>query len=207
MAEQQDKPENDDELDGITDEDAKRLLEKPEDKSNDGKKDEDDDPDGADKLGEPGKRALERIKEDRRAAREERDRIRAELEKAQAELRKHSDKDKSDTQRLTEERDQLKAELGKATSAMKRRELAEDLAPDHATPAQIRQVAKRLRGDTDDELKADAEELYALIAPEPTSSKPPVSSKPKERLRGGGDPDEGPDETDPAKLAALVQRR
>jgi septal ring factor EnvC (AmiA/AmiB activator) len=193
-----------DELDGITEEDAKRLLEKPKDDA--GKKDEADDP-GADQLSPAGQRALDRIKEDRRAVREERDSIRAELQKAQDELRKHSDKDKSENQRLQEERDSLKAELSKATSSMRRRESAEEHAPEHATPAQIRAVAKRLHGDTDAELEADAKELYALIAPEPATSKPPVSSKPRERLRGGGDPDEGSNETDPSKLAALLPRR
>lgn len=202
-----DKEEHDtDEFDGASEEDVNSLLDKPKD--NVGGKDEDSDPEGADQLGDAGKRALERIKEDRRAAREERDKIRAELQKAQDELRKHSDKDKSETQRLQEERDQLKAELTKATSAMRRREFAEEYAPEHATPAQIRAVAKRLAGDTDAELEADAKELYALIAPEPAGGKQqPVPSKPRERLRGGGDPDEGSEETDPSKLAALVSRR
>lgn len=203
MAEQQEKPDND-ELDGITEDDAKRLLEKPDGKPDAGKNDEDDDPEGADQLGDAGKKALERMKEDRRAAREERDKSRAELAEAQKSLSKYSDKDKSETERLTAERDDLKGRVEKAESAMKRRELAEDLAPDHATPAQIRQVAKRLRGDTDAELKADAEELYALIAPE--GAKSPVSGKPTERLRGGGDPTEEPDEMDPKKLAARIGR-
>lgn len=202
MAEQQDKPE-DDELDGITEDDAKRLLEKPKDDL--GKKDEDDDPDGADQLGDAGKKALDSIKEQRRAAREERDKAKADLAEAQKALSKYSDRDKSETQRLTEERDAAKVELAKATSAIKRREFAEEHAPEHATAAQIRAVAKRLSGDTDAELEADAKELYALIAPE--SSKPSVSSKPKERLRGGGDPtDEGAGEMDPRKLAAQVSR-
>lgn len=203
MADTQEHDETD-ELDGITDDDAKRLLEKPDGGKD--SKDEDKDPDGADKLGDAGQRALARIKEDRRAAREERDKARAELEDARKALAKYSDRDKTETQRLTEERDAAQKALAEATSAMKRREAAEDAAPDHATAAQIRQVAKRLRGDTDAELKADAEELYALIAPEP--SRPPVSSKPKERLRGGGDPDEGShtEETDPRKLAARIPR-
>lgn len=203
MAEQQEKPDTD-ELEGISEDDAKRLLEKPEKKPD--SKDEDDDS-GDGQLSPAGQRALDRIKEDRRAVREERDKARAELEQVRAKLREHDDKDKSATQRLQEERDSLKAELTKATSSMKRREFAEEFAPEHASAAQIRAVAKRLAGDSDAELEADAKELFALIAPEPASSKPPVSSKPRERLRGGGNPDEGSDETDPSKLAALVPRR
>lgn len=200
MADTQEKDvvDKDDELEGITEDDAKRLLEKP--------KDSDDDPEGADQLGDAGRKALASIKESRRAAREERDKARVELEQVRAKLREHDDKDKSENQRLTEERDRLQAELGTVASAMKKRDVAEEFAPDHATPAQIRAVAKRLSGNTDDELKTDAEELYALIAPEP--SKSTVSGRPKERLRpsGGGDPDDGPDETSPDKLAALIPR-
>jgi chromosome segregation ATPase len=213
MAEQDKNDQDDktDDLDGITDDDAKRLLEKP--KKDATGKDDDEDPDGADQLGDAGRRALNSIKESRRAAREERDNAKAELAKVQAELRKHSDKDKSELQRLIDERDSLKTELSKTTSAMRRREAAEDHAPDHATPAQIRAVAKRLAGDTDEELAADAKELYALIAPEPPKS--PVSGRPKERLRdepkerlrGGGDPDDSdPGEMNPKKLAGLVPR-
>lgn len=198
MADTQEK--DTDELEGITEDDAKRLLDKPGDDVD--KKDEDDS--GDEQLSPAGQRAYERVKEERRSFREERDRAKAELAEAQKALSKYSDKDKSETQRLIEERDAAKADLAKATSSMKRREFAEETAPEHATAAQIRAVAKRLTGDTDAELEADAKELYALIAPEPT--KAPVSSKPKERLRGGGDPTEDAGEMDPKKLAALIPR-
>lgn len=200
MAEQDVKEDQTDELDGISEDDAKRLLDKPDDKP----AENNDDPEGADQLGDAGRKALDSIKEQRRAAREERDKVKAELAKVQEELRKHSDKDKSDVDRLTEERDRLKAELGTVSSSVKRRDAAEEYAPDHVTAAQIRAVAKRLTGNTDDELKADAEELYALIAPAPPTT--PVAGRPRERLRGGGDPSTTPDETDPRKLAALIRR-
>lgn len=61
--------------------------------------------------------------------------------------------------------------------------------------------AKRLVGSTLEELEADADELLASFG-----SKTPVPGKPRERLRAGGDPDEEPDETDPAKLAAKLPR-
>lgn len=197
MAEE-DQDDSTDELDGLTEDDAKRLLEEP--------KGDDPDPDGADKLGDAGRRALDSMKEQRRAAREERDKVKSELDKVSAELRKHSDRDKSETQRLQEERDSLKTELETARSGMRRREVAEEHAPEHATPAQIRAVAKRLAGSTDEELKADAEELYALIAPAPATRQQSVPGKPKERLRGGGAPDDGPGEMDPKALAALIPR-
>jgi len=122
-----------------------------------------------------------------------------------AALKKYEDANKSEAQRLEEERDSHRTRAEKAEAALKRREVAEQQAPEHATPAQIRAVAKRLAGDTDEELEKDADELFALLAPAPTGSK--TASRPKERLRGGSEPDEDVEETDPRKLAALIPRR
>lgn len=201
MAEQDVKDDQTDELDGISEDDATRLLDPPDDKP----AENDDDPEGADQLGDPGRKALDSLKVSRRAAREERDKVKAELAKVQAELGKHRDKDKSVLDQLTEERDRLKAELSTAVSGTRRRDAAEEYAPDHATPAQIQAAASYITGDTPDELKASAEKFYALIAPVPTSQTP-VAGRPRERLRGGGDPSTTPDETDPRKLAALIRR-
>ena len=120
-------------------------------------------------------------------------------------LKKYEDEGKTESQRLQEERDSHKTRAEKAEAALKRREIAEAKAPDHATPAQIRAVAKRLAGDSDEDLEADADELFALLAPAPAT--PRTSSRPKERLRGGSEPDEDVDEDDPRKLAALIKRR
>jgi hypothetical protein len=208
--------DTDDDLD-LSEEDAKRLLEGGKDQSKDdgdkddpkdrGKdsEDDDEDPEGADKLSDAGTRALARIKEQRRQARADRDQLKQELQEVRDRLKKHDDKDKTETQRLTEERDSLKERVEKAEGKVRRREAAEEYAPDHATPAQIRAVAKRLNGATDEDLKADAEELYALVAPAPTTSKQ-MPGKPKERLRGGGDPDNDQGETDPAKILARIPR-
>lgn len=122
-----------------------------------------------------------------------------------AALKKYEDQGKSESQRLQEERDSHKTRAEKAEAALKRREIAEARAPEHATVAQIRAVAKRLAGESDDDLESDADELFALLAPAPSTPKTP--SRPKERLRGGSEPDEDVEEDDPRKLAALVQRR
>ena len=120
-------------------------------------------------------------------------------------LRKYEDANKTEAQRLQEALDSHKTRAERAEAALKRREIAEEHAPPHATLAQIKAVAKRLAGDTDEELAQDAQELFALLAPAPATPKTPA--RPKERLRGGSEPDEDVDETDPRKLANLLPRR
>jgi hypothetical protein len=123
---------------------------------------------------------------------------------ASGKLRKHEDANKSEAERLSEAAQESRTRAEKAEAALRRREIAEDRAPEHATLAQIKAVAKRLSGDDDDALEADADELFAFLAPEP--AKPRTPQRPKERMRGGGDPEEEPEETDPRKLADLIRR-
>jgi hypothetical protein len=61
----------------------------------------------------------------------------------------------------------------------------------------------RLKGDTEDEILADAEKLLELVS----SSKRPPTAKPAERLRGGGDPTTEPEETDISKIGERMFRR
>lgn len=222
MADQNDQNQNDQGAgndSGVSDEDAGRLLNvgpdgragtaqsgQQESGSSADDDDDDDDPEGADQLGDKGKKALDAMKARARARREERDQLKTELDRVNGELRKHSDKDKSELQRAIEERDALKAELGKVASAQKRRDAAEDYAPDGAEPALIRAASKYINGDTEAELKAAAEEFYSLVRP--SSPKTPVPGKPKEGLRGGGNPPDPTEdnETNPTKLAARFPR-
>lgn len=117
---------------------------------------------------------------------------------------------KSEQQKLADQLEAARAESAKATAAQLRLEVALEKAPEGMSVAQIRKLARRLTGSTQEELEADAEELFADFAPsddgKDDKSGPP-SRKPKENLRGGNDPDEPPDETDPSKLAALIPRR
>lgn len=64
-------------------------------------------------------------------------------------------------------------------------------------------LVERLRGDTEDELLADAEQLVALV----TAPKATTTRKPAEALRGGGQPDKEPEETDLRKLAERMFSR
>lgn len=65
--------------------------------------------------------------------------------------------------------------------------------------------AKRLVGATREDLEADAEELLSSFQPA-TNNADGVRVRPVEALKGGGQPDTAPEETDPAKLAELVPR-
>ena len=64
-------------------------------------------------------------------------------------------------------------------------------------------LAKRLQGSTKEEMVADAEALVELVSP----AKRPPSDRPAEHLRGGGQPDQEPEERDLAKIGARMYRR
>jgi hypothetical protein len=168
----------------------------------------DDKPDDGDKpgdkpdLGDPGKKAIEAMKRERNAARKQ-------LADLQAELKKYSDRDKTDTERLTEAAEEAKSRAAKAETDFRKLTTAMDRAPEGATLTQIRAVAKRLSGDTDEDMEADADELFGLFAPKSTTEengRPAPNGKPTTALKGGGSPDEEPEEMDPSKLADLIGR-
>lgn len=117
-------------------------------------------------------------------------------------LKELDDRDKSDSEKLAE---RVAAAEQRANDAEARALRLEVAAAKGLTAGQ----AKRLAGSTREELDADADELLADFAPaskDPDDPKPTPGSRPKERLRGGGDPTEEPDETDPRKLADLIPR-
>jgi hypothetical protein len=220
MAKKVNRTDDDIELD---DDDAKKLLDVDDDDDDDGdsgddtadrnkRRDKDDKPDDTDndgdddgdpaKLGDPGKRALDHMKRERNAARKE-------LADARAELKKIADKDKSEGQRLQEARDEAATRAAKAEEQWRSMQVAMERAPAHATLAQVKAVAKRVRGESEEDLEADADELFEMLAPAPkedSSNSRKVAGKPRERMRGGGDPDDEPEETDPRKLADMIRR-
>lgn len=187
----------------ITDEDAARLLDDPDDAESDDTDDGDKPERRSDKDRDAQAREIAKWKSlARKHERESRTRA--------DKLRQYEDANKSESERLQEALAEVKARADKAEAAVRRREIAEDRAPAHATSAQIKAVAKRLSGDSDDDLEADADELFALLAPAPVKESreaPRTPSRPKERLRpGNSDPEDDDDETDPRKLADLIRR-
>lgn len=126
-------------------------------------------------------------------------------------LKQYEDANKSDLERWEERATTAESRAGTAESKAKALEIAIERAPEHASLAQVRAVAKRVRGEDDEALEKDADELFELLAPASSSSEPKpgekTSARPKERLKGGADPDEEHEETDPRKLAAQLPRR
>ena len=171
--------------------------------------DEDDSED--EELGERGRRALEAMKEQRKAARQAERKAQTELAELRKRLEEYEGANKSELQRLQEAAQTGLTRAEKAEAALRRREIAEERAPAHATLAQIKAVAKRLSGDNDDELADDADELFDLLVPEPPAPKPArTTRRPEERLqrpRGGVDPEIDDEESDPRKLADLIRSR
>lgn len=107
------------------------------------------------------------------------------------------DQQKTEAQRLQSKLDELKPSADEAPKL--RVALRKGL-----TEAQ----AKRLVGETEDELAADADDLLATFQtqPEPPADEPAdepkkPSRQPQERLKPGATPSSEPEETDPRKLA------
>lgn len=109
-----------------------------------------------------------------------------------------------------------KALRDRATTAEKKAASVDDLTEENgglkATVLQLEvgyelglplAIAKRLQGSNREEMLADAEALVELVAP----TKRPPSNRPTEQLRGGGQPDREPEETDLKKIGARMFQR
>lgn len=117
---------------------------------------------------------------------------------AAARLKEIEDAKKTESQRLTEDRDTHKTRAEAAEAKLMRLEVGLDKG---LTPAQ----AKRLVGNTREELEADAEDLLATFGGAKKDASG-VKSRPQPNLRGGNEPDEDP-EPDISKIVAQIPRR
>lgn len=123
-----------------------------------------------------------------------------ELEPLAAKAKELEDANKSEAEKLTE---RLSGAEKRAQEAELRALRLEVAAEKGLTPAQ----ARRLVGSSKEELEEDADDLLSSFAPKDDAPKTPrVPGRPKERLRGGGDPEEPVEETDPRKLADSIGR-
>lgn len=123
-----------------------------------------------------------------------------ELEPQLAELAKIKDANKSETEKLSERASKAEQDATSAQSELLRLRVAMRKG---LTEAQ----ARRLVGSSEEELEADADELLASFGGKQDPRPTPPAGKPKPALRGGGDPEQPVEETDPRKLAEAIRRR
>lgn len=116
-------------------------------------------------------------------------------------LKELEDSQKSELQKLTESKEATDKELSAARLELARTRVA---LRKGLTEAQ----AKRLIGETEEDLEKDADELLATFSQkEDDADKGSSSRTPRERMpRSGSSSSKEPEETDPIKLAAAVPR-
>lgn len=119
-----------------------------------------------------------------------------ELEPFEKKAREAEEASKSEIERATEKLTVAERRAVEAEARAMRLEVASSKG---LTPKQ----AARLVGSTVEELEADADELLSSFTP---NERPAPPRQPQENLRGGGDPTELPEETDPRKVAAQIPR-
>lgn len=147
---------------------------------------------------DPDAGAKKALDDERRARRD----AEKQLKDIQAKLKDLEDKDKSDNEKLAARAAEAERKVVDAEAKVLRFEVAGEKG---LTPAQ----ARRLVGTTKEELLVDADDLLEALNPAGNGGGGAggALSRPKENLKGGGDPTEKPEVTDPRKLAELVPRR
>lgn len=122
-------------------------------------------------------------------------------DKAAERIRKIQSENKNlrDRAKQAEEKAKGVDEKDQRISALERTALAYEVGYEIGLP---KQFVTRLQGNTREELIADAEQLLQLVG-----TKAPPTRKPNEALRGGGQPEQEPEETDLSKIGSRMFRR
>ena len=141
-----------------------------------------------------------------------------ELRRKAGEFDKLEQAKKTEVEQLTDKASQAEDRATKAELAVMRLDVAFEAAPDGMPVSKIRALAKRLSGATQEELEADAQELFAEFADaKPTGEGDDQQGKPsgagQQRPREsmgsvplpGGDRIQLDEETDPRKLAERIR--
>lgn len=149
---------------------------------------------GDDKDFDPG-RAWKLIQD----TRGDRDKLKRERDDLSGKVKEHEDASKSEQEKSSERAAEAEKKASAATLEAARLRVA---LKKGLTETQ----AKRLVGDSEEDLEKDADELLASFKQEESGSGGGSSRRPKEKLRPGAAPESEADETDPAKLAAKVPR-
>ncbi len=141
---------------------------------------------------ERAKKTIGKLREELRAAKSDKAPQSEKDEKAISSLRKQL-ADLEGKAKAVDEKDQ---QISAQEATILRYEVAFDLG----LP---KELASRLRGNDRDEMLQDAQALLELVS----AGKRPPTKRPAESLRGGGEPEREPEETDLSKLGARMFRR
>jgi hypothetical protein len=133
---------------------------------------------------------IQDVRSDAEKAKTERDKLREDQ-------KSREDAEKSDQQKLEERATGAEKDAGEAKAEAARLKVA-------LRKGLTETQAKRLVGQTEEDLEKDADELLESFKSESGGEEP--SRRPKERLRPGAAPSAEPEESDPAKLAGQVPR-
>jgi len=125
------------------------------------------------------------------------DKSKAERDSLAKKVKEHEDASKTESEKAAERAAQAEKTAATATVEAARLRVA---LKKGLTEAQ----AKRLIGDSEEDLAKDADELLASFKSEGDETS--HRTTPRERLRPGAAPSAEPEENDPAKLAAKVER-
>lgn len=155
------------------------------------------DPEGADKLGDKGKQAIDRMKAERAAAKKEAADAKKEAAEAQRKVAEYEDRDKSELEKVTAKAEKLAEQAEKAT---KRAVLAEVRAAakqfaDADDAAAFLDLTIYTGADGDIDTDAIAADLEALLERKPHLRKPAAAEPEKKKPKP--DPGQGPRPNDP----------
>lgn len=141
--------------------------------------------------------------------------LEAEAAKWKALSRKHEAQSKANAdaaKRLAAIEESQKSDQQKLAEAQKTAETRADAAEARATRYEVAleksvpaKLMKFLTGTTREEIEASADELLEAVSPD-TGQSGEAGGKPRERLKAGAANVAEPEETDPAKLAAMIPR-
>lgn len=151
-----------------------------------------DEAEAPDELGDAGKRALDRERQARRDAEKR-------LKEAEDRLKAASDAEKSELEKLNDNLTDARSKAEATSAQLMRLEVALEAAPEGMPIAKVRSLAKRLTGDTREDLLADAEELFSEFG----SGRPPEGG-PKPKPKGGNNPTDDDDVLDADAIAKSI---
>ncbi|MFL4947489.1 hypothetical protein ACJ6WE_08965 [Streptomyces sp. MMS24-I31] len=140
----------------------------------------DPEPDGADKLGDAGKKALDRMKAERAAAKKEAAEAKKRADELARKVADFEDRDKSELEKATTKADRLEAAAAKATARAVKAEvkaLAADAFADPTDADLLGDLSRYVDADGEIDTESISADLEALLERKPHLRKPAAETK------------------------------